>query len=282
MSIQLAALPSHPCRIPFMSTPNVAPFSSIRLDKYSPNPIYLQIAEGIGELLKSGVLPAGYVLPPERALCEQFGISRMTLRQAMGLLDREGLIESRRGRGTVVTPARLRKQEQELKSFSEEIRDRGGRPESRLISLELTVPGESVRDFFELRDQQKVYELLRLRLKDGEPLALELVRIPERLCPGLERFDIAKNSLYQILEESYGLRLENCIEEISAEAPTSKLRKLLALPKNTAVLVVNRKTFAEDGRAVELTRSTYRGDQYSAVVRSVRKKKPILRVSTSS
>src|SRR2546429_2505183 len=95
----------------------------------------------------------------------------------------------------------------------------------------------------------------RLRLKDGEPLALEFVRIPERLCPGLERFDIAKNSLYQILEESYGLRLENCIEEISAEAPTAKLRKLLALPKNAAVLVVNRKTFAEDGRAVELTRS---------------------------
>ena len=192
------------------------------------------------------------------------------------------MIESRRGRGTVVTPARLRKQQQELKSFSEEIRDRGGRPESRLISLERTLPGESVRDFFELGDQQKVYEIHRLRLKDGEPLALEFVRIPERLCPGLERFDIAKNSLYQILEESYGLRLENCIEEISAEAPTAKLRKLLALPKNAAVLVVNRKTFAEDGRAVELTRSTYRGDQYSAIVRSVRKKKPILRASTSS
>src|SRR2546429_6821796 len=66
--------------------------------------------------LKSGALPAGYVLPPERALCERFGISRMTLRQAMGLLDREGLIESRRGRGTVVTPARLRKQQQDRKS----------------------------------------------------------------------------------------------------------------------------------------------------------------------
>src|SRR6266478_8535575 len=168
MAIQLATQPSYPCRISLMSTPNVAPFSSIRLDKSSPNPIYLQIAEGIGELLKSGVLPAGYVLPPERALCEQFGISRMTLRQAMGLLDREGLIESRRGMGTVVTHSRLRKQQQELRSFSEEIRERGGRPESRLISLERTLPGESVRDFFELGDQQKVYEIHRLRLKDGE------------------------------------------------------------------------------------------------------------------
>src|SRR6267378_3991780 len=155
-----------------MATQTITPFSSIRIDKDGPTPIYLQIAEAISSLLASGVLPPGYVLPPERVLCEQFGISRMTLRQAMSLLDREGLIESRRGRGTVVTPARLRKQEQELKSFSEEIRDRGGRPESRLISLELTVPGESVRDFFELKDQQKVYEILRLRLKDREPLAL--------------------------------------------------------------------------------------------------------------
>ncbi len=100
MSIPRVSSLSHPCRIRAMSTPNVAPFFSIRLDKDSPNPIYLQIAEGIGELLKSGALPAGYVLPPERALCERFGISRMTLRQAMGLLDREGLIESRRGRAT--------------------------------------------------------------------------------------------------------------------------------------------------------------------------------------
>lgn len=265
-----------------MSTSNIAPFSSIRLDKDSPTPIYLQIAEGVGELLKNGVLPAGYLLPPERALCEQFAISRMTLRHAMGLLDHEGLIESRRGRGTVVTSTRVRKQQQELHSFSEEIRARGGRPESRLISLEVTVPEESVRNFFELGDQQKIYEILRLRLKDGEPLALELARLPERLCPGLQRFDLAKNSLYQILEESYGLRLDNCIEEISAEAPTPKLRKLLALPKNAAVLVVDRKTFAEDGRAVELGRSTFRGDRYSAVVRSIRKKKSILKGSTSS
>ncbi len=265
-----------------MTTHNISPFFSIRLDKGAPTPIYLQIAEGISALLTNGALPAGYVLPPERALCEHFGISRMTLRQAMSLLDREGLIESRRGMGTVVTHSRLRKQQQELRSFSEEIRERGGRPESRLISLELVAAAPSVRDFFELRDQQKVYEILRLRLKDGEPLALELARIPERLCPGLERFDVAKNSLYQILEESYGLRLENCVEEISAEAPTSKLKNLLALPKNAAVLVVHRKTFAEDGRAVELTRSTYRGDQYSAIVRSVRKKKPILKASTSS
>jgi len=258
------------------STQTITPFSSIRIDKDAATPIYLQIAEAIGSLLASGVLPPGYVLPPERVLCEQFGISRMTLRQAMSLLDRERLISSRRGVGTVVTHGRLRKQQQEMRGFSEEIRARGGRPESRLISLELAIPTPPVRDFFELHEQQKVYEIQRVRLKDGEPLALELARIPERLCPGLERFDLARGSLYEILEQSYGLRPESCNEEISARIPSSQQRKLLSLPARTAVLVVNRKTYMDDGRPLELTRSVFRGDRYSAIVHSVRKKESIL------
>jgi len=258
------------------SAQNITPFSSIRIDKHASTPIYRQIAEAIGSLLARGVLPAGYVLPPERVLCAQFGICRMTLRQAMSLLDREGLINSRRGVGTVVTHSRLAKQQQEALSFSEEIRARGGRPESRLISLNLAVPTPLVRDFFELHDQQKVYEVERVRLKDGEPLALEFARLPERLCPGLERFDLARSSMYEILEQSYGLRLETCDEEISAEIPSSQQRKLLSLPVRTAVLVINRKAYMEDGRPVELTRSVYRGDRYSAIAHSVRKSKSIL------
>src|SRR6516225_10356625 len=140
MSIQMADTSRQLDTMATMSTPTVTPFSSIRIDKDAPTPIYLQIAESIGSLLASGALPPGYILPPERVLCEQFCISRMTLRQAMSLLDREGLIDSRRGIGTVVRHNRLRKQEQELRSFSEEIRERGGRPTSRLISLGLVTP----------------------------------------------------------------------------------------------------------------------------------------------
>jgi len=263
------------------STQTITPFSSIRIDKDVSTPIYQQIAEAVGLLLVSGVLPPGYVLPPERVLCAQFRISRMTLRQAMSLLDREGLINSRRGVGTVVTYSRMRKQQQEALSFSEEIRARGGRPESRLISLEVVIPTPLVRDFFELHEQQKVYELQRVRLKDGEPLTWELARIPERLCPGLDRFDLARNSLYEILEQSYGLRLETCDEEISAEIPNSQQRKLLSLPARTAVLVINRKAYMEDGRPLELTRSVYRGDRYTFIAHSVRKSKSILAATGS-
>jgi GntR family transcriptional regulator len=250
-----------------------APFESLSLDKKSGKPIYVQIADGIASLLEQGFFPAGFLLPAERVLCEQYSVSRMTLRQAMSVLERKGLIESHRGRGTFVAPKRLQKQEQELRSFSEEIRNRGGKPHSRLISFGQITPKRAARDFFGLPEGEKVYEICRLRLKDETPLALESVQVPLRIAPWLERFDLANNSLYRIFEESYGLRLESSIEEISAELPSAADRKLLALPKNVAVLLINRKTFGNTGAAIELSRSTYRGDVYSAIVHSVRKRK---------
>jgi GntR family transcriptional regulator len=246
---------------------------TIALDKSSSKPIYVQIAEGVGALLERQVYPAGFVLPAERWFCEQYGVSRMTLRQAMGILDRKGLIESHRGRGTFVAPRRIQKQQQELRSFSEEICLRGGKPMSRVLSFEAIFPATEARDFFGLADKQKVYEIKRLRLKDGAPLALETALVPEKLAPWLDRFDLAKNSLYRILEESYGLKLETSIEEMSAAMPSAAQRKLLELPSGAAVLVVHRKTFTDQAQPIELTQSVYRADLYSAVVHSIRKAK---------
>ena len=257
-----------------LAEPNVlASFSDIAVDKRAPVPVYLQIATAFSTLLRSGSIPAGTLLPPERVLCEQCDVSRMTLRNAMGILEREGLIESHPGRGTFVRPRRLQKQEQEFRSFSEEIRQRGGTPESKLISLEVVEPGKAARDFFDLPRSEKVYELCRLRLKDGEPLAAERAQIPQRLTPGLDRYDFSKNSLYKTLEGRYGLVLEKSLEEISAELPNARDRRLLKVPPKTAVLVVNRRTFSHAGAPIELTESRYRGDMYTAVVHSVRKQK---------
>ena len=254
-----------------MAVPAV--FSTIRVDKSSPTPVYVQIAQALSALIIRGRLAAGTPLPPERTLSELTGVSRMTLREATSLLEQKGLIESHRGRGTFVTGNRLRKQQQEMRGFTEEIQARGGAPSSRLISFDTVTPTAAAREFFRLEGGQKVYEICRVRLCDGNPLAVETVHLSQVMCPGLERFDLGRNSLYGILENTYGLRLEGCIEEISAEVPNSSDAKLLALPRNTAVLIVDRKSFADSGQPLELTRSVYRGDLYRAVVRSVRQHK---------
>lgn len=253
-----------------MRTSPLKKFEAIRLDKNSPQPIYQQIADALAGLIRAGSLQPGSLLPAERILCETFEISRMTLREATRVLESEGLVESYQGRGRFVAAPRLRKQQQEMKSFTEEIRSRGGVPSSRLLSFALREPTPSAQAFFNLQKGDEIYEIRRLRLRDDIPLAVEEVQVSQRLCPGLDRFDLSRNSLYSILEESYSLSLEHSVEEISAELPSTYERKHLEISRSVATLVVHRKSYAEAGQPLELTRSTFRGDLYRAVIHSVR------------
>jgi len=244
-------------------------FFHIRVDKNSPVPVYAQITEGMKNLLQPGSIPAGTPLPPERVLCERLGVSRMTLRQACEALEREGLIESHRGRGTFVAPRRMTKKQQEMRSFTEEIRSRGQEPSSRLIVFRNVKQSAEDSEFFGLPETESLYEIERLRLADEVPIALECIHIPAYLCPGLDRFNLVSHSIYQILEENYGLALAHCSEQISAARPTQKHKRLLQA--NGAVLVVNRRTYSNKETPVELATTAYRGDLYRAVVHSVRK-----------
>lgn len=247
-------------------------FASIRIEKSSLVPVYAQIADAMRTLLRSGTIPAGTALPPERAWCEQFGISRMTLRQAYEALEREGLIESHRGRGTFVAPQRMQKKQQEMRSFTEEIRSRGKTPSSRLLACRSVSQSNRDRDFFGIAETEMLYEIERLRLANNVPVAVELIHIPQYLCPHLERFDLAAQSVYSILEENYGVALTHCTEHISAARPTRTQKQLLEVPAGEVVLIVDRRTFGDNETPVELATTTYRGDLYTAVVHSVRSK----------
>jgi GntR family transcriptional regulator len=249
---------------------NGGPFLRIRIDKASPVPAYAQIGEAIKNLLKPGVIPAGTPLPPERVLCEHLGVSRMTLRQACEALEREGLIESHRGRGTFVSPRRMQKKQQEMRSFTEEIKSRGQTPSSRLLLFRSVKQSAPDVDFFALPETELLYEVERVRLADDNPIAVERIHIPQYLCPNLDRFNLASNSIYRILEDNYGLRLAHCTEQISAASPSRSQRQLLQAPPNGVVLVVNRRTYSDKETPVELATTTYRGDLYTAEVHSVR------------
>jgi GntR family transcriptional regulator len=250
--------------------PDIQEWRFQQIDKQAPTPAYFQISAAIKELLRTGRVPPGTPLPPERVLCEQFGVSRMTMRQANDLLEREGHIERQRGRGTFVALHRILKHQQEMRSFSEEISARGGQPSSTLLSFRTVHPGSASAEFFGLPQSEWVYEIQRVRFSDHTPIALETAQLPCFLCKGLDHFNLTDHSLYRILEEHYELQLGYSIEEISA-SPSSRLhKKLLQLPPSAAVLVVKRKTYTTKDTPVELSLTVYRGDLYSAVVRSVR------------
>lgn len=197
-------------------------FGRLRLDRDSVTPAYIQIADGLRSLIESGELAEGAALPSERELCEHFGVSRMTVRQARDVLEQGDLIRSERGRGTFVQARRIQKSQQEFRSFSEEMTRRGGVVSSRLVEWKVCPPDAKAQEFFGASRSETVYHIERIRLVDNIPMVLEAVQILVSKCPDLARFDLEKDSLYRILEQEYGINLVRSVEEIGAVAAAAK------------------------------------------------------------
>jgi GntR family transcriptional regulator len=245
----------------------------LRISKEASEPVYTQIAENIRALIEKMPGARGVALPPERVLCGHFGVSRMTLRQGLEQLERQGWIRVVHGRGTFVAGKPLEKQQQEFRSFSEEIAERGARTSSRLVSFSIQRPTPEDQTFFNIGEHDLTYRIERLRIADGVPLALEIARLPVNRFPDLARFDFESRSLYQTLESEYGVRLARAVEEIAAVLPDVHQRKLLEVPRQAAILMIERKTYSEADLPVELTTAAFRGDLYRAIVRSSRSRR---------
>jgi GntR family transcriptional regulator len=232
---------------------------SIRVEKSSAIPVYAQIAEQLRGVLSGDTVPADAELPSERLLCQAFGVSRMTLRHAFGVLEREGLIEARRGRGTFVSLPAVQDRPP-LAQFDEPPAGL-----SKLLSFRIGRPTADAQEFLGLADAERVYHIRRLRFAHAHPVALESVQAPQRLCPDLNQLDLAHESIVHILEERYSLRLADSLEEISATRPSRAQRELLEVPASAAILVICRRTRAASGVPALFSIAAYRGDLYTAV-----------------
>ena len=237
---------------------------SFRIIKRDPLPIYLQIAEKITSVLDQHSILMGTLLPPERVICEHLGISKMTLRQAYSVLARKGCIEAQRGVGTFVLGTRIEKQISGMLSFTEEVTARGCTPSSRLLGLTTTPANHGAQRFFCMREDENVYEMTRLRFSDEVPLAIEVVQLPQKLFHGIERFQWETESLYDIMDKQYGVKLSRCCSEILAAPADRNQAKLLNLRIGSPLLVINRKSHSIEGVPVEFSTTSYPGSRYRA------------------
>lgn len=203
-------------------------------------------------------LAVGDAIPSERLLCERFGVSRMTVRQAVDALVVEGLLQREQGRGTFVAPTKM-DLEVRLASFGEDMRRRGMAPSSRVLAAEEITASPDIADALELLPGEQVFHLHRVRLADGEPMAIEQSWLPARLAPGLFD-DGAPDSIYgelrrRGLEPDWG---EDTVAATEVDGPDAKL---LGLRPGKAVLRLTRRTFAGETACV-YSRSSYRADRY--------------------
>jgi GntR family transcriptional regulator, N-acetylglucosamine utilization regulator len=246
--------------------------SSPTLDRQSVVPLYYQIRQSLLDRIRAEELKPGDAVPSEQAISAQFGVSRMTVRQALKSLADLGVIYSRRGKGTFVAGHKLEKSFRQVLSFTEEMAARGARPSSRVLRFRVEAADESVAEVLRVPVGEKLVSLKRLRLADSVPMGIEWSRIPLSLCPDLRECFDPKGSLYQVLSQRYGIKVAVTDEVAEAGVADPEQARLLQIPRRSPVLLFSRISYVESGKPVEYVISVYRGDRYKIVNRLITQK----------
>lgn len=231
------------------------------INKQSPLPIYFQLEEGIKKQIENGELNSGDMLPSEREYSERFSISRMTVRQAISNLVNEGYLERQRGKGTFIAQKKLEQNLKGLTSFTEDMKSRGMNPETIMIHFTKVQAIPSIAEKLELSIGAPIYEIKRIRLADGLPMAYECLYMSCDLIPALT-MDIAKGSIYDYVEKKAGLEIGKGVQEIEAAIARKKEAEILEIKEGSPILCIQRKTYLRDQRVLELVYSFYRADRY--------------------
>lgn len=238
-----------------MALDNISP------DKDMNTPLYMQIANNIRAYISEGNVAAGEALPPERDLCDMTGTSRVTVRKALDKLVEDKILRRKQGAGTFVLP-QVEHLASSLSGFSGDARNRGHKTKTIWIMKAYGTPTVEEADILQIPRSDKVVRLGRVRLSDGEPLAIEQAVIPAILLPGIE--EIAE-SLYQALDIK-GNRPVKGTQKVQASLANPTEAGLLSVAENSEILRIERRSYLQDGTPVELTRSAYRGDRYDFVM----------------
>ncbi|WP_418214807.1 GntR family transcriptional regulator [Boudabousia tangfeifanii] len=217
-----------------------------------------QVREHLRALIESG-LQVGAPLPSERELCKQFGVSRMTVRQATDALVNEGLLERVQGRGTFVSRPHIDLQLR-LSSFAEEMSKRGLSPSARYLQAEETEADPVVATALETSIGVPVYHFRRVRYGSGMPISIQEDWMPAKLAPGLLTEGMPA-SLYATLKQ-HGMPPQWGEDTITTKLITDEEAELLEQTPPQAGLYVTRRTFSGE-TAVLCSKTLYRHDRYS-------------------
>ena len=209
-------------------------------------------------------LEVGEAIPSERQLSLDLKVSRLTIRAALDELVRDGYLDRRHGSGTYVTEPKIA-QPLTLTSFSDDMRRRGMTPGSRTIELTSTTAGARLAHRLGVSPEARLFRVKRLRLADSQPMAMEVLHVPESLVPGLTRQDFEDHSFYELLRNRYSITIASGTQSIEPTVTSEEESEVLNVPLHSPAFLFERTTVSESGRIVEFVRSIYRGDRYRLV-----------------
>lgn len=225
------------------------------LDKNSPIPVYYQLKEDIKKKINEDFWKVGECISSERELSETYGVSRMTVRQALGELVQEEILIREKGKGTFVCEPKVK--QEDMMSFSDIIKKTGGNLKTEVLEFIKIKTPEILQ---ELASFTEVYKIDRVRKVNGEVIANEIVHIPCEICGDIDE-KMLEGSLFSILEKE-GHSIEHSESEIKGVLMDEKIKTIFNIENPVPLLRTYSKTFEKNNRILFVEESTYRSDKY--------------------
>jgi GntR family transcriptional regulator len=225
-------------------------------------PRYHRIAEELRARVESGELRPGARLPNQRRLARDFGVTLMTLRQALEVLEREHLIDRRHGLGTFVAAPSIDYDILQLRRFAGDLRAQGESVSTRLLGSRFVTADRRVSAALGLGPRARVLELDRLRLVEGHPMSLQCSFLPAPIGEELAKADLASTPLRQALEFKLGITIERARESVSAVRLGRREARELGCASGVPAFESERVSYARDGRPVVFDRVFIPGDRF--------------------
>ncbi|MCM3443126.1 GntR family transcriptional regulator [Metabacillus halosaccharovorans] len=237
----------------------------------NPNiPLYYQIKQDLLRKIEGGTYEVGEQLPSEHQLMELYGVSRPTVRQAIVELVQEGILVRGRGKGTFVSQPLITSNAQVFTTFADIMQATGVHQEAKLIETKRIKACEKIAEELKLSPGEEVYEIIRLRIGNKEPLVIRTTQISSKLCPGLIEEDLETNTLYAILQEKYGITPAGAVQSFQAVKASEFEANLLNIEIGEPLMLWKGIVYTQDKTPIERVKALYRGDRFSFTIRQGR------------
>lgn len=224
-------------------------------------PVYIKIHDRLKEEIQQGVWKVGDRLPSERELSVKFGVSRMTLRQAIQTLADEGIIERKIGSGTYVAREKVQEKMSGTTSFTEIMESQQRVPSSKTISFFVSPPSSSEMEKLQLQKNDLILKMERIRYADGVPICFEVASIPNALVAEFSKSEIT-DSFYRTLEEKGKHKIGQANQTVTAVLAAEQIAEYLDIRRGDAILRLRQVSYLEDGQPFEYVRTQYVGSRF--------------------
>ncbi|MCJ0930055.1 GntR family transcriptional regulator [Virgibacillus halodenitrificans] len=235
------------------------------MDKKSRIPLYLQLMDELIRKINNKTYQENEKLPSERELCEIYDLSRITVRQALQELEREGYIYKLHGKGTFISSKTYNQKLVQLYSFTEQMKMLGKKPTTKVITFQQIPVDDRLAEKMELQPMDEVFQIVRLRLADEEPLMYETSYIPKKLFPKLSKETLENRPMYDIFQEDYQVGVTKAREHFSATTVRQEEASFLEMTKDQSAMLIKRYAYHQKN-LIEYTISIARGDKFDYTV----------------